>query len=223
MVTGSKYHRVEGDNMLDGFEIQGLDQLNTIAAYFLGSAIIVLVLGLAVGITMWRAGRSRGGGNLGDHGLKTAGIAVVGAIVLGGIGGGVQWGSGLGDSELMPTAAQPQDITIQREAAKVTCEAVTKDFSQEYADVLDSGEPDHDMINRHREWVLDLIGEEYADEAALQPTAMLMTVTWHPDGEAGDCSESNKTVAQCSEVTFDAAVMPEDESVRIDGPDCDND
>lgn len=221
MVTGFKYHRVEGDNMLEGFEIQGLDQLNTLAAYFLGSAIIVLVLGLAVGITMWRAGRSRGGGNLGDHGLKTAGIAVVGAIVLGGIGGGVQWGSGLGDSELLPTAAQPQDITIQREAAKVTCEAVTKDFSQEYADLVDSGEPDHDMLDRHREWVLDLIGEEYADEAALQPQAMLMAVTWHPDGEAGDCSDSNKTVAQCSEVTFDAAVGAHDETLYIDGPDCD--
>ena len=208
--------------MLDGFEIPGLDQLNTIASYFLGSAIIVLVIGLVAGITIWRAGRSRGGGSLGDKGLAMSGIAVAGAIILGGIGAGVQWGSGLGNSEFMPAAAQPQDITIHKEAAKVTCEAVTKDFSQDYADLVESGEPDHDMPDRHREWVLDLIGDEYADEPALRRDAMLLGVTWHPDGTAGDCSESNETVAQCSEVTFDATVTEENKSVRIDGPDCDD-
>lgn len=218
--------------MLEGLEIPGLSSLNTVAAYFLGSAIVILVVGLAVGITMWLTGRAKGGSNTASKGLTTSGIAVAGAIVLGGAGGAIQWGSGLGDSELMPTAAQPQDITIDKEPASVSCPAVTRDFSEDWKDRLEAASDgtaledlNLDANEENFQWARELVGEEYADENAVnrEDHYQLMGVSWHPDGEGGDCDVSNETAEQCSEVTFEYIPDEQDRNtIEIGGPECED-
>src|SRR5699024_2678564 len=151
-------------DMLEGFDIPGLGTLNAVAAFFLGTAILVMILGLGYGMTLFVSGKTGGGSQRTTKGLQTSGLALVGAAVLGSIGGMIHWSMDQGDSELMPVAAQPQEIITDKEPASVSCSAVTRDFTDEIEDLMDSGEPDHDMNDEHIQWAVELVGEEYEYE-----------------------------------------------------------
>lgn len=216
--------------MLDDIELDGLGQLNTVAGYFLGSAVVILVIGLGVGITMWIAGRKTGS-NLATKGLVTSGLAVLGAVILGGAGGAVQWGSGLGNSALMPQAARQQDMTIEKEAASVTCKTVTKSYLDEGSSgaLAESPEALAAMFDSHDEslaFVKALVGPDYQDSAPIRALASsnpLQSVSWHPDGESGDCAATNQTVADCTTVKLKPFLDTGDTyrtDIRIGGADC---
>jgi len=209
--------------MLEGFDIPGLGTLNAVAAFFLGTAILVMILGLGYGMTLFVSGKTGGGSQRTTKGLQTSGLALIGAAVLGSIGGMIHWSMDRGDSELMPVEAQPQEIIIDKEPASVSCPAVTKDFTDELEGLLDSGEPDHDMNDEHVQWAVELVGEEYADETALTTNSnLLQRVSWHPDGEGGDCDISNETVQECTEVSFEHIPnLPEpSNTIFIEGSEC---
>lgn len=214
--------------MLDGVELGGLGKLNTVAGYFLGSAVVFLVIGIGAGIAMWLAGRNRSGNNLSSKGLTTVGVALVGAIVLGGAGGAVQWGSELGDSNLMPQAARQQNLTIEKEAASVTCKTVTKTFLDRDSN-SDPTEVLADMYNTHEEsvvWVKALVGPEYENAPPIRALASdnpLESVSWHPDGDGGDCTTANQTVADCTTVKIKPFMDTGDTvrtDIRIGGQNC---
>lgn len=209
--------------MLEGFDIPGLGTLNAVAAFFLGTAILVMILGLGYGMTLFVSGKTGGGSQRTTKGLQTSGLALVGAAVLGSIGGMIHWSMDQGDSELMPVAAQPQEIIIDKEPASVSCSAVTRDFTDEIEDLLDSSEPDHDMNDEHIQWAVELVGEEYEYEVDRAIASnLLQSVSWHPDGRGGDCDVSNETVQECTEVTFETipAINPINEELLIEGPEC---
>src|SRR5699024_12687526 len=112
----------------------------------------------------------------------------------GSIGGMIHWSMDQGDSELMPVAAQPQEIIIDKESASVSCSAVTRDFTDEIEDLMDSGEPDHDLNDEHIKRADELVGEEYEYEVDRAIASnLLQSVTWHPAGRSGDFDVSNTT------------------------------
>src|SRR5699024_7031677 len=106
--------------MLEGFDIPGLGTLNAVAAFFLGTAILVMILGLGYGMSLFVSGKTGGGRLQKTKGIEDSGLAVVGAGVVGSIGGMYHWSMDQGDSELMQVAAQPQEIIIDKEPASVS-------------------------------------------------------------------------------------------------------
>src|SRR5690625_2156359 len=100
--------------MLEGFDIPGLGTLNAVAAFFLGTAILVMILGLGYGMTLFVSGKTGGGSQRTTKGLQTSGLALVGAAVLGSIGGMIHWSMDQGDSELMPVAAQHKKSSLTK-------------------------------------------------------------------------------------------------------------
>src|SRR5699024_4476914 len=181
--------------MLEGFDIPGLGTLNSVAAFFLGSAILLMMLGLGYGMTLFVSGKTGGGSDRTTKGLRTSGLALVGAAVLGSIGGMIQWSIDQGDSELMPVEAQPQEIIIDKEPASVSCPAVTKDFTDDLEDALDSEDANPELNDENVQWAHEVVGEEYeykVDRAIANN--FLQRVSWHPDGEGGDCDGSKVSV-----------------------------
>src|SRR5699024_9966229 len=114
---------------LEGFDIPGLGTLNAVAALFLGTAILVMILGLGYGVTLFVSGKTGGGSQRTTKGLQTSGLALVGAAVLGSIGGMILWSMSQGDSEFKTIAAQSQEFFIGKDPTSVSCSAVTRDVT----------------------------------------------------------------------------------------------
>lgn len=211
--------------MLEGFDIPGLGTLNSVAAFFLGTAILVMILGLGYGMTLFVSGKTGGGSQRTTKGLQTSGLALVGAAVLGSIGGMIHWSMDQGDSELMPVEAQPQEIIIDKEPASVSCSAVTKDFTDDLEDALDSEDANPELNDENVQWAHELVGEEYEYEVDRAiANNFLQRVSWHPDGEGGDCDVSNERVQECTEVKFETIpdINPINEELLIEGPECED-
>lgn len=109
--------------MLDEIsDVSGLAEINTIAAWFLGSALAILVAGVFVGAAFWAAGRGGRGTELSRKGLQAIGLATVGAVLLGSVGGAVEWASTNDRTEnLLPTAAKQRTVKIDRESPSTAC------------------------------------------------------------------------------------------------------
>ena len=91
--------------MLEDIEnITGLENLNTVAAWFLGTAIVGLVIAGVWGAVRWAVGKSTGNSDNAGKGLRGIGTVVAGALLLGSVGGAVQWSSTSQRTEvLMPS------------------------------------------------------------------------------------------------------------------------
>lgn len=108
--------------MLDGFKVGGLKDLNTMASWSLGTAVIVLVAALALGAAAWSLGKAGKSARWTTGALKTCGLAVLGSMLLGSVSGGIKLFSGnQGTKGMMIEAAQPRDITIHRNAPTTSC------------------------------------------------------------------------------------------------------
>ncbi len=193
--------------MLDGIDPWGLtgpDGLNSVAATFIGAAIILLASGCAVGLVRWLGGKATRSSDSSAMGLKMAGAGVLGAVVLGSIGGAVQWGSSLGTASLMPEAARPGQVVIDRKAPKTTCTSqAVRNFDDE----------DPRVTQSQRAAVV----QEVSDGGlTVGPGEQVMTLKWYPTGT--DCSAENTEAASGTEVEMriydTVAVGASDEQVR---------
>ncbi|QCU77994.1 hypothetical protein E7744_07210 [Citricoccus sp. SGAir0253] len=193
--------------MLDGIDPWGLtgpDGLNQVAATFLGAALVLLGVGVAVGVVRWASGKAIGSSDNARKGLGMLSAGVLGAAVLGSIGGAIEWGSSLGTASLMPEAARPGQVVIDKKPPKTTCTAqAVRDFD------------DEDPMLTHAERVAVV---QEVSEGALKVGVgeQVMTLKWYPTGT--DCSADNTEAASGTEVelrVYDtAAVGGSDEQVR---------
>src|SRR5699024_4684310 len=185
--------------MLDNIDVEGLGALNTMTGWLLGSAIVILVAGLAIGGAIVGSGKSTNNPDRFTKGFATMGVAVVGAVLHGGIGPAVAWGMDRGNESLMPEAAGPGNVTVEQDAAYVSCDIVTVNFVDD--DSFENFEQAHD-------WTVDLVGEEASresealawDDSFFSTNNTVDEVQWIPDGGEGDCSPENKTVTECTDV-----------------------
>lgn len=109
--------------MLDGFEPEGMETLHTVAAWFIGTGIVLAALAAAVGIYLWLGSKtSKFSGDKAAKGLRATGLSLAGAACLANVSGAIAWGSATGGTEaMMPAEARPQNITVEREAPVTTC------------------------------------------------------------------------------------------------------
>lgn len=193
--------------MLDGIDPWGLtgpNGLNSVAATFIGAAIILLAIGCAVGLVRWLGGKATRSSEGSTKGLKMAGAGVLGAVVLGSIGGAVQWGTTLGTSSLMPEAARPGQVVIDRKAPKTTCTSqAVRDFDDE--------DPKLDQPKRAT------VAKDVSNgELTVGPGVQIISLKWYPTGT--DCSAKNTEAASGTEVemrVYDTvAVEGAEEQVR---------
>lgn len=206
--------------MLDNIDVGGLESLNTTAAWLIGTAVVILVVGVAVGALVFSSGKSTQNSQRSTKGMATMGISVAAAVLLGGIGPAVAWGMDRGNETLMPEAAQPTEITVERQEPATTCDLETEDFS------------DNDSNQEGIEWARELVGPDHADEGPLgdrsflEGSIILWEVNWYPDGQGGDCEPEEELVAECTEVelVFDENTLTGTDSTKetifIDGEDC---
>jgi hypothetical protein len=193
--------------MLDGIDPGGLtgpDGLNSVAATFIGAAIILLAIGCALGVVRWVGGKAGSSPDNARKGLQMVGAGVLGAVVLGSIGGAVQWGSSMGTSSLMPEAARPGQVVVEKKAPKTTCTAqAVRNFDDE----------DPKLTHEQRVAVV----KEVSDGGLkVRAGEQVMTLKWYPTGT--DCSAKNTEAASGTEVemrVYDTvAVGGSDEQVR---------
>lgn len=180
--------------MLDGIDPWGLTGpvgLNAVAGMFIGAAIILLAIGCAVGLIRWVGGRATGASDSAGKGLRMVGAGVLGAVVLGSIGGAVQWGSSMGTASLMPKAARPGHVVIEKKAPKTSCTSqAVRDFDDE------SSPPSNEQ---RYELASSLTGQQIdfsTSESGQQP--QMRSLKWYPPGP--DCSTENIQAAECTEV-----------------------
>ncbi|SMX91395.1 hypothetical protein BI49514_02396 [Brevibacterium iodinum ATCC 49514] len=120
-------------------------QLNTVAAWFLGSALALAVVGCGVMLTMWLAGKSFSIQEWSKKGQVGVGLFFVGVILLGSIGGGIQWSSSDSKTEgLLPEAAKQKTIRVDRKPPHSKCTATVSISSKKHMkakkDGADNGE-----------------------------------------------------------------------------------
>lgn len=206
--------------MLDNINVDGMDSLNTTAGWLIGSAIVILVGGVAIGAMVVSSGKAHQNSQRSTKGWAMMGIAVGAAVLLGSIGPAVAWGMDRGTDTMMPEAAQPTEITVERQEPATTCDQETEDFT------------DNDTNQEGIDWTRELVGPDHEDEGPLGDTSfidgknIIWEVKWYPDGQGGDCDSAEEVVAECTEVEIDysdtglTGNTRETESIFIDGEDC---
>ena len=190
--------------MLGGIDPWGLESLNDIAAMFLGTAVVVLGIGITIGLIRWVTGRASGSPQHARQGLMMVGAGLLGAVVLGSIGGAVHFGSTLGTSSLMPEAARPGTVVIARKAPKTTCTShAVRNFDDE----------PRKLTHAERITVVEAVSQ---GGLKVRAGEQIMTLKWYPTGS--NCSADNTTAAPGTEVevrVYDTvAVGGSDEVVR---------
>lgn len=188
--------------MLDGLsDLSGLSQINLVARYFLGSALLILVAGGAIGVVVWIGGKAKQSSSAATRGMNTLWVSLTGAVVLGSVGGVIQFSTSMGTSELMPEAAQPREIVIEREAALTSCtDRVTKTWG-----ATDGATPED-----REDALYQIAGDEAFNEFDLGArdgvtgipgfgAGVIQSISWYPQGN--DCSENNLRAAAGTEVS----------------------
>jgi len=193
--------------MLD-FEADGIGQLNTIAGYFVASALVCLGVAIAAGAVMLAAGRGSGLSRSQEKGLKMIGIGAAGAMVLASLGGAIAWSIERGQTGLMPEQARQQDVVVEREAPKTHCtEQAVRNFDEE--ENPPPQEKRREILRNvvHGE-VPDSMSEALIaeDQSSHATTSLIHVLKWRPDGVGGDCSTSNESAAECTEIELETSV-----------------
>lgn len=99
-----------------------LTELNTIAGWFLGSGFAMVVVGGVVMVFMWGVGALASMQEWSAKGRIGVALYFLAALLLGSIGGGIQWSSTKDRTEgLLPEAAKQKTIRVDREAPFSKC------------------------------------------------------------------------------------------------------
>ncbi|MGO1699597.1 MAG: hypothetical protein ACTHZD_14715 [Micrococcaceae bacterium] len=189
--------------MLDGLsDLSGLSQITLVARYFLGSALLILVAGGSIGAVMWIAGKTQSSQQTSTRGLKTLGVSLLGAVVLGSVGGVIQFSTTMGTSELMPEAAQPREIIIEREAALTSCtDRVTKTWGATEGVTPDEREDALYQIAGDAAFnEFDLGSRDGLTGIPGFGAGVIQSISWYPQGN--DCSANNLRAAAGTEVSI---------------------
>lgn len=209
--------------MLD-FLPQGTDEINTVAAYLIGTGVVLLGVLIATGFVYFAMGRNGGVSRAQERGFKMVGVGTASVMVLSSLGGAIVFGIGQGNESLMPEDAQQQAVTVEREAPTTTCsETAVRDFNeesestseQERQALLDSvtdGEvvvnTEYSMASESSFYVSDEAVEENRTDAttAVGEVEEIERISWYPDGSTGNCSADNETSAADTVVEFEVQV-----------------
>ncbi|MGW5853400.1 MULTISPECIES: hypothetical protein [Micrococcus] len=198
-------------NMLDGINPDGLEGWNTIAGFLLGSAVVLLMVAVAVGVAMAAWGRAMMSHQAARKGWAVVAMAGLGAVIIGSVGGGIAWGRGLGTAELMPVGARPGSVTVEKQAPKQTCNRqAVRDF------VKESPVPDRAEKERVVSTVLggqkELDGYTWGQDPGDMDTSrqVITGIKWYAQASANgssepDCSANNMTTPECSPVEVHVA------------------
>lgn len=165
-----------------GAAVDPLAGLREFGGWVLISGIVLVVIATIVAVIIWLAGKVGQVTKAQSTALGWMGRTLVAGAILGSLGGLVIFGSGIGGTNLMPSAAQPPVVEVTKNAAKSTC---TSDVSH------NAGNPAEDaaVINA-------LLGEQ---EAKPINETGYTTVRWYPKGP--DCTSGNTTPDPCKQVT----------------------
>lgn len=177
-----------------------------IAGWVLGGIAVGLVLFGITGVIRLVSGKNLGSAKQSTQGLLTTGLALGGAVVLGISSGAIIWSAtdstyedgvlgNNGLAGLMPNAARPGEVTVERQEAVVTCDS---DATWESSG---GGAPSDD------EWA----------EAAVLVSAWgisndtgegggIVEVQWYPALEEGECDSSNTLAEPGSTVTIERCI-----------------
>lgn len=110
-----------------------MTQLNTIAAWFLGSAIALAVVGCVCLLLTWLAGKTFSMQEWVKKGQLGVAMFFLGAVLLGSIGGGIQWSSTDSKTEgLLPESAKQKTIRIDRKAPHSKCTSTVSISSEKH-------------------------------------------------------------------------------------------
>lgn len=109
--------------MLDGIDPEGLGILNNVAGMALGTAIVFGAFAATLGVYLWLGGKfGKFSGDKAAKGLNAMWLACLGVTFVCSVSGAIAWGAETGGTDrLMPEAARPQQITVNREAPVSTC------------------------------------------------------------------------------------------------------
>jgi len=210
--------------MLDGIDPDGMETLNNIAGYALGTAIVAAVIAATIGVYLWLGGKlGKFSGHSSAKGLNAMWLACLGVTFIASASGAITWGvSTSGTEELMPEAAQPQSITVEREAPVSTCDKNSgkRVFEEEddplshderieiFEEVADGAEPKGKS---------DITVSDALDE--LRDTdATIINLTWTPVGPG--CDGTNFSTAAGTEIsiTTETENTAADQAIGAVGP-----
>ncbi|NWN87273.1 MAG: hypothetical protein HLX51_01810 [Micrococcaceae bacterium] len=191
--------------MLDGIDPEGMDTLNTVAGYGLGTAIVAAVIAATLGVYLWVGGKlGKFSGDKSAKGLNAMWLACLGVTFITSASSAIAWGVSTGGTDnLMPEAAQPQDITVNREAPVSTCDQGSGErvFEEEddppshdqrvaiFEDVAAGAEP----LGQSDITVADAL------ESLRDTDATITNITWTPVGPG--CDGTNFTTAAGTEIS----------------------
>lgn len=205
--------------MLDGIDPDGMETLNNIAGYALGTAIVAAVIAATIGVYLWLGGKlGKFSGHSSAKGLNAMWLACLGVTFIASASGAITWGvSTSGTEELMPEAAQPQDITVEREAPVSTCDLNTGVRNFEEEDDPLSEEERLDIFSTVTEdaeatggAAVEQTPEEVRDMIESNDNSSLISLTWTPIGPE-NCDGTNTSVADGTTVTAEVGPGEGDE------------
>ena len=210
--------------MLDGFSItQGLNDLQGIANWILGTAFVLMVIAGCLGAVVWGGGKAFGSAKHTSWGIKAVYLTGIAALVLGALGGGIKWSSTNDKTEgVMPVEAQKRNVNIDRPAVSTQCkETVSLQESHHRAGGLEESKPKKEetdwfkgvakemglfdksaskVIGKSVSW--DMNGTPVRpehwkkwDSYGKERKWQISKITWLPNGEGADCSVENKKVS----------------------------
>lgn len=210
--------------MLDGFSItQGLNDLQGIANWILGTAFVLMVIAGCLGAVVWGGGKAFGSAKHSSWGIKAVYLTGIAALVLGSLGGGIKWSSTNDKTEgVMPVEAQKRNVNIDRPAVSTQCkETVSLQESHHRAGGLEGSKPKKEETDwfkgRAKEmglfdksatkvegrsvgWGMNGTSVQPEDWKKFEEKAedagwQISKITWLPNGEGADCSVENKKVS----------------------------
>ncbi|WP_422759314.1 hypothetical protein [Paenarthrobacter sp. C1] len=167
-----------------GDPLAGLRQFG---GWVLVSGIVLVVIATIAAVIIWLAGKIGQVTKAQSGALGWMGRAVIAGAILGSVGGLVIFGSGIGGTNLMPSAAQPPVVDVTKNPAKSTCTSEVTHTAEK---------PDEDAAV-----ITALLDEQNAKSIN---AAGFTTVRWTPKGP--DCTSGNTKPDPCKKVTVSQLV-----------------
>lgn len=209
--------------MLD-FTPDGMDGLTRVAAYLGGTTVVILGILIAVGALYFAVGRAGGVSKTQEKGMRMVLIGLTSVAVLTSVSAGITFGIAQGGANLMPQGSQQQDVTVERDAAQISCPSrgqweaddhegafgsnyATESASMEGRQMLDQ----LGLLETYEERLNEIWDEEYDGADPNDPPidrVRVNAVTWDPDGAQGECNESNTNLMSGTTVDIEAVQYP---------------
>lgn len=156
--------------------------LREFGGWVLVSGIVLVVIATIAAVTILLAGKIGQVTKAQSTALGWMGRTLLAGAILGSLGGLVIFGSGVGGTNLMPSAAQPPVVDVTKNPAKSTC---TSEVTHNAA------KPDEDAK------IINALLNEQDAKAVIDYG--FTTVKWYPTGP--DCTSGNTNADPCQKVT----------------------